>query len=319
MWQVEGIGGTAVRAVDGRLCDRVHEDLRGRCGEHLGYLPPQELGGWKVQQVIGGRVVFLDEAVPIDPEHEIGQGAQHRLQPLLGAAQFRLHPDALRDVLDDGQIATPLLAVALERGAGQADPDHRAVRTKVAFVQVITGNLPGVQACHLVAVGLQVVRVGEMPPVTRQQLRGWAIDDGGEPSVDLDDPSVAQVGQCHPQRQLLEHGIEARLGRLLGLPGGQRPAAPVLVPQPPTGTIGHQQGQPHDQGRDTGGGTHTGEGLVLVDLGHHHPGRVGDGGGVGQHGYAAIIHPPLDDAVPSLCRHLYRQRGGQSGRLHGLV
>ena len=199
----------------GEVEDIVDDPQQGLAGgldalDHGGLVVAQAFATQQLGQAEDGVHGGADLVAHVGQEFALGPGGG--LGGLLGEPQLRLQSDALANVVDHAQMTGALTGLQGQGGDGHADPDHAAVRLQVALIHLEAGDLPGVEARHVVQVGLHVVRMSEAHPVAGQHLLARASGDGGEAVVDGLDPAGQGVDQGDAQGGLGEHGAEPFLG-----------------------------------------------------------------------------------------------------------
>jgi len=185
--QVLGIAGRCVRQQGGEL-------VATDAGEHIREAqPPGDRVGDAFEVVISGRmtalVVDLLEAVKIDHEHRglilvtvasrqllitgkfllESAAVEHAGQSVQGClpSEHLLVTPTSGDVLDVSYEVARLTSIVAHDGGRELDPNEAPVRSEIALVHLITGDLAVEQPGRLMYVGVEVVRMGD---VLKRQL-----------------------------------------------------------------------------------------------------------------------------------------------------
>ena len=94
------------------------------------------------------------------------------------------------DVLNDGYKPIRLSGFFSNEGSGQSGPDQTAVFANVSLLQDVSPDFPAQQAVYLFGIGIQIVRVGDVPVGKFQQLRRRISDNVAEFRIDPQEPAL---------------------------------------------------------------------------------------------------------------------------------
>src|SRR5712692_3911503 len=127
---------------------------------------------------------------------------------------------AVGDVFDNGDVMNGLLAWSPQRGDVQVDPHNAAVWAYVVFFHGEGANLPAEQACHVLEIALQIIRMRDDSNRGGQHLGFRQAHNLAVSMVDLDESARVGLDLRDSRSRLFKDRPVTQLGfldRLLSL------------------------------------------------------------------------------------------------------